>query len=132
MYKSPIELEITRTEDELINKMEEAFEESVAYKITQEYNINVDRDELIKALRYDRAQYEEGYRDGKKLNWRVPNPAEYPNGYPEPWQKCFFTKHEIGWNGEDYITVVEKTYGGEKDIIAWIPYDEVIQPYNPY
>ena len=35
-------------------------------KILQGYNINVDKDELIKALSYDRDQYNKGYEDAKK------------------------------------------------------------------
>ena len=64
MYKSPIEIIDSFTND-------------MAYKIKTEtdnlimeavYNVgvNVDKAELIKALEYDRDQYEKGYRDGKK------------------------------------------------------------------
>lgn len=35
-------------------------------KAIQGYNINVDKDELIKALNYDRNQYSKGYKDGIK------------------------------------------------------------------
>lgn len=34
------------------------------YRAIQTYNINVDKDELIKALNYDRHQYEKGFSDG--------------------------------------------------------------------
>ena len=47
------------------------FQKSVATKIEDdvckavfEYGISVDKEELIKALRYDRDQYDKGYRDG--------------------------------------------------------------------
>jgi len=35
-------------------------------KAVQEYGITVDKEELIKALQYDRGQYEKGYADGKR------------------------------------------------------------------
>lgn len=54
MYKSPIEV--------IYGQLQTKFEGDVV-KAVQSYNINVDRDELIKALAYDRDQYEAGYRD---------------------------------------------------------------------
>ena len=55
MYESPIQL--------AIGEMQMKYEDEV-YKCIQQYGINVDKDELIKALQYDRNQYEKGYRDG--------------------------------------------------------------------
>ena len=34
--------------------------------VTAEYGINVNKDELIKALQYDRNQYQRGYMDGRR------------------------------------------------------------------
>ena len=59
MYKSPIEV-ITR-------QMRTEFEDNVV-KAIQDYGVSVDKEELIKALQYDRNQYEKGYADG--LNHR--------------------------------------------------------------
>lgn len=55
MYRSPIEI-ITgqiklQTEGEII-------------KAVQQVGINVDKAELLRALRHDRGQYEKGYQDG--------------------------------------------------------------------
>ena len=55
MYQSPIEI-ITR-------QMRTQFEDNV-FKAIQDYGIVVDKDELIKALQYDRGQYDKGYADG--------------------------------------------------------------------
>lgn len=41
--------------------------ENEVYKVVRNYEINVDKDELIKALRYDRNQYEKGFADGSRL-----------------------------------------------------------------
>lgn len=61
-YDSPIEI---------VKKIQEQYEVDVVnnvIKCVQSYGINVDKDELIKALKYDRQQYEKGYADGiKKL-----------------------------------------------------------------
>ena len=56
MYKSPIEL--------IYKDAQYRMEKGIFYAI-QKVDINVDRDELLKALAYDRGQYEKGYEDAK-------------------------------------------------------------------
>ena len=56
MYKSPIEI----FTDEL-----NLYYDNNIIEAVQRYDIQVDKDELLKALRYDRQQYEKGYADGK-------------------------------------------------------------------
>ena len=57
MYKSPIEL--------IIGKMQTQIDDDI-YRAVQNVGINVDREELLKALEYDRGQYEEGFRKGEE------------------------------------------------------------------
>ena len=54
-YESPIEV--------AIGQMRTKFEDNVV-KVVQERGIDVDKDELTKALQYDRGQYEKGYING--------------------------------------------------------------------
>ena len=63
MYKSPIEI-LNSFSDSLTQRFVEETDKLV---LTAVYNIGVkmDKDELIKALEYDRNQYEQGYEDGK-------------------------------------------------------------------
>lgn len=56
MYKSPI----TIIQDQIQMKIENDI-----LKAIQRQNIVVDKEELIKALGYDREQYEKGYEDAK-------------------------------------------------------------------
>lgn len=42
----------------------ESFIDGELLRVTQEMGLDVDRDELLKALQYDRGQYEKGYADG--------------------------------------------------------------------
>lgn len=56
MYKSPIEI--------LYGELETKIEKDIM-RATQSYGINVDKAELIRALQYDRNQYEKGYEDAK-------------------------------------------------------------------
>lgn len=56
MYNSPIEI---------IYKQAQMQMENDIFRAVQRYEINVDKEELIRALSYDRQQYEKGYMDGK-------------------------------------------------------------------
>ena len=60
MYESPIELLITEVTNQIFKEQDEAI-----YKSVLNYVPNVDRTELLRALQYDRNQYEKGYADGK-------------------------------------------------------------------
>ena len=61
MYKSPINIE------DLGTQMAERFDEEIlnySINVMQKYGITVKPYELIRALEYDRNQYEKGYQDG--------------------------------------------------------------------
>ena len=53
-YPSPIEVIQTQLQNQL---------EGEIYKAVMNVGVNVDKEELIKALRYDRNQYQKGYVD---------------------------------------------------------------------
>ncbi len=63
MYESPIE--VCCTMDDVFQKINEGTGNEV-YEAVVRVGVNVHKDELIKALRYDRNQYEKGYVDGIK------------------------------------------------------------------
>lgn len=56
MYKSPIELLTAEIQAKLENGVVD---------LLKHIDINVDKDELIRALRYDRKQYDNGFSDGR-------------------------------------------------------------------
>ena len=56
MYKSPVEL--------IYGQLQTQIEGDVMRAI-QQVGVNVDKDELIRALQYDRGQYNKGYADGR-------------------------------------------------------------------
>ena len=62
-YQSPIEI----IQGELETKIENDIMTAV-----QHYGIRVDKEELIKALQYDRHQYEQGYEDARQ-DYMKPN-----------------------------------------------------------
>lgn len=57
-YESPIRM--------IVGEMETKMEADTM-SVIQRYGIDVDKDELIKALNYDRQQYEKGYSDRGKM-----------------------------------------------------------------
>ena len=61
MYESPINLIVTN----IYNQMMEQQENEI-YKAVLHYVPDVDKEELIRALRYDREQYSKGYADGRR------------------------------------------------------------------
>ena len=60
MYNSPIELLVTDIQHQIIKQQDEEIYQAVLH-----YVPNVDKGELLRALEYDRGQYEKGYADGK-------------------------------------------------------------------
>lgn len=57
MYESPIEVVYGDMHHKIDNEI---------YAAIVNVGVNVDKDELVRALSYDRQQYEKGYEDGKK------------------------------------------------------------------
>lgn len=60
-YESPIQVFRTQM------VMEQ--EKDLVMKVSQTIGYEIDKNELIQALKYDRGQYERGYRDGKCDGW---------------------------------------------------------------
>ena len=56
---------ITRIENQLLSEMRKNEEDQFMCEVRQTIGYNIDKSELIKALNYDREQYEKGYQDGK-------------------------------------------------------------------
>ena len=70
MYESPYKVSIV---DEIAKEAAARFDNAV-WRVTENLNIGVDKDELVKALAYDRGQYDKGYGDG------------YNDGKRDAWQ----------------------------------------------
>ena len=70
MYESPIEV-IAR---DISEKLNTEMENKIIYEIERQTEIKVNKEELIKALNYNRNQYDKGYADAEKetdfiLHW---------------------------------------------------------------
>lgn len=62
MYESPIKITqiYEQTGSELVEQ-----QEAYIFSVVKRMYVDVDKDELIKALAYDRGQYDKGYIDGR-------------------------------------------------------------------
>lgn len=108
-YESPI-MFIT---EQMTTELQKQTENNL-YNIIQKYNISVDREELIKALKYDRKQYELGFKDGLreadkwiKVEDKMPNEGEtvliYCPEFLEEIRKAFYTEGDFYAEKEDLI-----------------------------
>lgn len=77
MYQSPIEKFYGDIQSQIEQKIEQD-ENQLMMQLRQEIGYTVDKEELIKALQYDRQQYDKGYQDGLKhlsedtvIDWMV-------------------------------------------------------------
>ncbi len=61
MYESPIEV---------IHEQIRVQVDDEIFRAVQNVGVNVNKEELLKALEYDRGQYEEGFREGEKHTLR--------------------------------------------------------------
>ena len=77
-YQSPIDMvQMEPIMETVRNQMDE-----YVLRFVQKVCVNVDQEELIKALAYDRAQYEKGYADGKRDAVPVFH-ARWVSAYPD-------------------------------------------------
>lgn len=58
-YESPVQVFSNYVEDLVTQK-----ENYIAMQVSEQMHVQVDREELVKALAYERDQYNEGYRNG--------------------------------------------------------------------
>jgi hypothetical protein len=83
-----------------IQNKTESFIEGELLKVTQEMGLDVDREELLKALKYDRGQYEKGFRDGVKSaqkygNWYIRS-AYLTDSADSPFREYYMECSECG------------------------------------
>jgi len=64
VYESPISV-ISQMVNEQIREVQNQEENAIVAEISKKIGVDVDKTELIRALSYDRHQYEKGYVDGR-------------------------------------------------------------------
>ena len=97
-WESPI----TKIYGDIHNEIVRQDEENCTFAIEQAIGYKVDKEELIKALRYDREQYNKGYNDGVKET------------FIEELEKI---KAEIGAKVFEIQPTSDKYFGGVDDVM---------------
>lgn len=63
-YESPLEIIFSQIEEGMKERARAL--DNMVWDAVMKCGVNVDKEELIRALRYDRGQYEKGYQDGRR------------------------------------------------------------------
>lgn len=104
-YESPITLITTQT-DNYIKEINEKTDE-VIFKAVVNVLPQVNKEELIKALEYDRGQYVKGYQDRDKEIIRCKDCQHYiVDGITTQYGWCHEYKHSV--NEDDYCSYGER------------------------
>ena len=91
MYESPIEMIMEDIQTQIVKQ-----QENDIYQAVQKYGIVIDKEELIKALQYDREQYTKGYKDA------LDEIKKYLVGRLREKQQRHLNLYDEYMNGEDY------------------------------
>ena len=84
MYKSPIAI-IESTIDSFAKTIIEQRENAIVAKVQDSFGVDVDKDELIRALQYDRDQYNKGYDAAMAAIVRCKDCKHYDNSEGICW-----------------------------------------------
>lgn len=109
MYESPIRLLTQQLETSIREQRDKQIFEAI-----QKYGVDVDRDELIKALAYDRDQYDKGYADGRADAQRWISVEERLPEYDE-LVLC------VGAKGGMFLGCKLRLFGGDKTAYCFVP-----------
>lgn len=105
MYESPINVIYEQAKTRIEHKLD-----ADVLTIVQNYGINVDKEELIRALQYDRQQYEKGYEDAKaEQKWILCSER-----MPEEGRECWITAKTK--TNEVYRGTFTEFYGVRHDV----------------
>lgn len=120
MYESPIEKMVGKIQSQIIKQDEE----NMMYAVKQAIGYSVDKDELIKALNYDRAQYEKGYCDGLNACMWIPVSERMPENRNQEVLISLKWGIDIGRysDGEWHSEWINHYDDG--NVLAWMPLPE--------
>lgn len=131
MYESPIDIIYNDIQYKVVEEMDKNVVSAV-----QSYGIDVNKEELLKALRYDRQQYEKGYADAKAEQRWIPCSEKLPEKADGKYWVCTDTEYQCQCRWTDDVYGLGST--GEwawkifdipqySHVVAWMPLPE---PYE--
>ena len=66
MYEPPLDVSVFQKFNDVVNAIDNELATTITTQIEYAVDVKVDKDELMRALAYDREQYKKGYDDGYK------------------------------------------------------------------
>lgn len=116
-YESPVKI--------IYGQMQTQFEDDIL-KGVQSYRIEVNKEELIKALRYDRGQFDKGYAVGYADGYgdacaetKRPKWISVEDRLPEEKVNCIVHYKHAYCDNDDYWAIGICFYDGEKFQMDW-------------
>ena len=121
MYESPIKI-IESTIDSISKDIAKKIDDAIFAEIQSSFGVDLDRGELLRALQYDRDQYNKGYADGKRdamdelvrcKGCKYYTEDEFRCDHPElNWEvECY--DHWIDCNPDDFCSKGERRTDNE-------------------
>lgn len=98
MYESPIEIMMR----DIASRIAEQEENAITAEVSRQMAINVDKDELKKALAYDRDQYNKGYEDAKRTYERPKGKWRTHQMGMLLWVECSECHAQVGTIGMNF------------------------------
>ena len=98
--------------DDIANQIIKQEEDKIVYEVRQAIGYNIDKQELVKALQYDRGQYQKGYADAMAVIDDIKAEIEQ-NSYPIVHG---INNHEKGMTLYGILQIIDKYMkeGGEE------------------
>lgn len=132
MYECPI----TQYIADISSQIREVQDGRLIYEVQKAIGYDIDRVELIKALNYDREQYQKGYEDGRKGNEWIPVSERLPSRDEYIKNNGLFIVSDGNRSYSEWFDIYDKQRFGEPTmygfrvdncVIAWKPLPE---PYK--
>lgn len=112
MYESPL-TKITMMCDDIANQIIKQEEDKIVYEVRQAIGYNIDKQELVKALQYDRGQYQKGYADAMAVIDDIKAEIETEKEKAE-----IYYGHQLGYDKisayNKCLEIIDKYIGKEK------------------
>ena len=121
MYQSPISIYETA-----MQTIMEQRENAIVAKVQDAFDVQVDKEELIRALQYDRNQYEAGYRDGKAEatpKW-IPVSERFPEGGAIVLCNTDYFVEVLQWDKRADVWVDQYRSYRKNYVTHWMPLPE--------
>lgn len=103
MYESPIQTYIDKITSSIREDYATAYEQKIVTEISSRIGVSVDKDELLRALAYDRNQYEKGFADGKLSMCMYDSEEKVKEFYEKLLEKLSIydgVRSEVRWYGD--------------------------------